>query len=308
MATMTLSPRISLISIAFGAGLPLLLLHPAEAARGYQSRACGLDMNRNGIIGECSNHAGGVATCPDCSVCNGQGGVTSPRDVDGDGQKEAEIYVACGSGTDNSSCGNPGSPCNTINFALNTRAPSLSGQKIVCFRGTCSSEDTIATGQNGISTAKRSWPAGVSASCNSNPYYTRSKAGNEVRDFRYPCNPTMLIGWDFNNNGDYPPHDTADTAVINGAGRVTLFDVPSNPGSAPMNYQEFAHFTFRDYGRDDLGATPGDQTVWNLTGNGGGPNGNSTNIYIHDLVDINGDRGNLFGNQQDIQFALWNTF
>jgi len=45
-----------------------------------------------------------------------------------------------------------------------------------------------------------------------------------------------------------------------------------------------------------------------LTGNGGGPNGNSTNIYIHDLVDINGDRGNLFGNQQDIQFALWNTF
>src|SRR5439155_10991253 len=83
MATTTLSPRISLISIAFGAGLPLLLLHPAEAARGYKSRACGLDMNRNGIVGECANHAGGFATCPDCSVCNGQGGVTSPRDVDG---------------------------------------------------------------------------------------------------------------------------------------------------------------------------------------------------------------------------------
>src|SRR5207249_8579106 len=199
MATMTLSPRISLISIAFGAGLPLLLLHPAEAAvvaRGYKSHACGLDMNRNGIIGECSNHAGGVATCPDCSVCNGQGGVTSPRDVDGDGQNEAEIYVACGSGTDNSSCGDPGSPCNTIDFALNTRAPALSGQKIVCFRGTCSSENAIGPGPDGLSTANGTWPSGVSASCNSNPYYTRPKdvSGNEVRDFRYACNPTMLIG------------------------------------------------------------------------------------------------------------------
>jgi hypothetical protein len=280
----------------------VLLASMAHAqTRGYTSRACGLDMNRNGIIGECSNHSS-IATCPDCMVCNGQGGVTSRRDVDGDGQTEAEIYVACGSGTDNATCGDPNAPCNTINFALNTRAPSLSGQKIVCFRGTCSSEDQIRTGPNGISTTNGSWPAGVSASCNTNPYYTRTKAGNEVRDFRYPCNPTMLIGWDFNNNGDYPPHDTADTAVINGAGKLGFLSVP-NSGS-PMNYQEFAHFTFRDYGRDDLGAPTGDQQVIDMSG----ADQSSTNVYFHDLEDINGDRGNSFANQADIQWAIWNTF
>src|SRR5437016_9820407 len=102
--TTTLSPRISLISIAFGAGLPLRLLHPAEAARGYQSRACGFDMNHNGIIGECRNHSpNGLGSpgddCPDCHVCDG---VT--KDPDGDGVNENIIYVDCKAGTDTSTC------------------------------------------------------------------------------------------------------------------------------------------------------------------------------------------------------------
>ena len=282
---MMLFPRSSLISIALGAALPLLLAHPAHpanAVRGYKSRACGLDMNHNGKIGECSNHAGGFATCPDCIVCNGQGGVTSPRDVDGDGLNEREIYVACGSGTDNGTCGDPGSPCNTINYALNTRAPSFSEQRIVCFRGTCSNEPSggMAPGPDG-----------------SNVMYTRTKLGNEVRNFNYPKDPTMVIGWDFNNNGDYPPHDTSDTAVVNGAGKVGFI-------SGTPNHTEFAHFTIRDYGRDDLGAAAGDQQVWNFSASSNGQPGNA---YLHDLENINILRGNTFADQADILVALWNV-
>ncbi len=48
---------------------PILLGTLYGQTRGYTARACGLDMNRNGIIGEAA----------DCNVCDG-----TTTDVDGD--------------------------------------------------------------------------------------------------------------------------------------------------------------------------------------------------------------------------------
>jgi len=112
----------------------------------------------------------------------------------------------------------------------------------------------------------------------------------------------MLIGWDFNNNGDYPPHDTADTAVINGAGKGTFMDV----GGTARSYKELAHFTLKDYGRDDLGGPSGATTIFEQSGG----DGSSSEVYYHDIEDINGFRGNSFSDVQggaDIHWSLWNT-
>ena len=80
MRTTTLSVRVVATWVAFVTA-STLWLSAAEAARGYQSRACGFDMNRNGVVGECANHASGrPSDCPDCHVCDGD-----TRDPDGDG-------------------------------------------------------------------------------------------------------------------------------------------------------------------------------------------------------------------------------
>ena len=43
--------------------IPIALCPSAAIARGYTARSCGLDMNRNGIVGEPS----------DCNVCDATG-------------------------------------------------------------------------------------------------------------------------------------------------------------------------------------------------------------------------------------------
>ncbi|MBV8199068.1 MAG: hypothetical protein JOZ15_00445, partial [Acidobacteria bacterium] len=79
---------------------------PAELARGYHARACGFDLNHNGIFGEAA----------DCNICNGTttdpGGASPPPNM---------IYVSCDTGADNTSCGSPENPCGSINYAWNNR-------------------------------------------------------------------------------------------------------------------------------------------------------------------------------------------
>src|SRR6185436_15174352 len=106
----------------------------AEAARGYQSRACGFDMNRNGVFGEAA----------DCNVCDG-----TTTDPDGDGVKEDLIYVNCGTGSNTTSCGSPSNPCKTIAYAWGTRAdgPGDGAEDIICFTGICKTEENVVPGR-----------------------------------------------------------------------------------------------------------------------------------------------------------------
>ena len=68
-------------------------------------------------------------------------------------------------------------------------------EDIICFTGTCKSDQHIQL------------PSGLST------HYTRAASGNEVRDFEYPRNPMMIVGWDTDNDGKYPPFDSDDTSV-----------------------------------------------------------------------------------------------
>jgi hypothetical protein len=224
---------------------------PASSpSRGYRPRACGFDMNRNGIFGEAA----------DCHVCDG-----STLDPDHDGVVEHQIYVSCQTGTDSAACGSPGNPCRTIGFAWSRRvSPAASaGEDIVCFRGVCH-EDSIAPGASGK-------PG----------FYVKPRAGTEARDWQLPKNPTMLVGWDYNHNGQYPPFDTADVAVLDGAGLERAIALNAD---TPRSYLELAHFTVRDYGRGSQAANTGFISF-------GGAAGMSSHIYIHDLSLSNVNQG-----------------
>ena len=223
------------------------LISPAEASsvtpRGYASRACGFDMDDDLIYGEPND---------DCNVCDG---VTT--DPDGDGIAEDLFYVDCQTGTDNGSCGSPGSPCRTINHALNNRAdgPGGGAEDIVCFRGTCSQEPaSMVLTVSGLAGTK-----------------SRPKSGSEVRDFVYPSNPVMVVGWDSDNDRKYPPFDTGDTAVISANGDKGLLL------NLSQNYVEFAHFSTQGYGQNPTGS--GGQVMFDHDP----PSSGANYFYFHDL-------------------------
>src|SRR5580693_7406691 len=71
------------------------------AARGYNARACGFDLNHNGIFGEPA----------DCHLCDG-----TTTDPYGDGNPPNLVYVSCQTGADGPSCGSPGNPCASIQY------------------------------------------------------------------------------------------------------------------------------------------------------------------------------------------------
>ena len=211
---------------------------PAFAARGYAARACGLDLNKNGIVGEAA----------DCTVC--RGGATN-ADVDGNGVADRQVYVSCGNGQNNTSCGAPNAPCNTIQYALsgsNTgfagriQAPAANQIQAVCFQGTCNEELNLT--QDGA--------AGT---------FTRPATGSEAQNFEVPRFPFMIVGWDTDNDGKYPPCDTASSGCSGGNGgnalavldgnSPTIRDIVFDGGRSRL---EMAHFAVRDYGHRDCGS------------------------------------------------------
>jgi len=192
---------------------PILLGTLYGQTRGYTARACGLDMNRNGIIGEAA----------DCNVCDG-----TTTDVDGDGQIEDLYYVDSVSGTDNGSCGASSSPCMTISYTIDNRVdgPGTGQEDIVCIQGTFTENiDNLKSGIAG--------------------FYTINATGSQATNFQYPDNPFMIVGWDTDNDGSYPPFDTDETAVIDGSsvGSTAAFSNGTNSDS----YWELAHFTVQDF-------------------------------------------------------------
>lgn len=235
--------------------LPLVLSAPAPLLAapepGYQPRACGFDMNRNGIFGEPA----------DCRVCDG-----TTTDPDGDGVAEDLIYIDCGSGVDNATCGAPNAPCRSIRYAYANRVdgPADGAEDILCFRGTCTGENMISPPFGGVT-----------------GFYTVPASGSETRGWRYPRNPTMLVGWDRDGDGAYPPFDTDDVAVIDGtAGGTRLFRI-----NVAADDFEMGHFKVVNFGRFTTAEDTG-FLAW-------GPNGGLVERhFFHDieLISINQDR------------------
>ncbi|MEM1206503.1 MAG: hypothetical protein AAGN66_24935 [Acidobacteriota bacterium] len=250
-----MSPLLSTLRLSALAGLLLapvaLEAQDPRPPRGYQARACGFDMDRDGVWSEPE----------DCQVCDG---VT--LDPDHDGQNEDLIYIDCDAGADVAVCGGAGSPCRTLDYAWNQRAdgPADGAEDILCFRGVCRTESFVGSTHGGV--------PGI---------YRVPASGSQVRDWEYPSDPTMLVGWDSDRDGAYPPVDTDDVAVVdgrNGLERAFKFDHPSD-------YLEMAHFTVQDYGRF---TTAGDTGFIGFGTHGG----ILSHLFIHDLdlLRINMDR------------------
>jgi hypothetical protein len=227
-------------------------------------------LNDNGVLGEPA----------DCGICDASmaGGLISggTADPDGDGVAEDLIYVDCDGGSDQIDCGAPGKPpCATLTYALSTRVDGAGdgAEDIVCFRGTCSEPADLTPATSGVP-GHRVKPA----------------SGSEEWDFQFPTNPAMLVGWDTDGDGSYPPFDPDDTAVMHGDpdeidndnGVTRAFRL--NDG-IDNSYFEMAHFTVKDYGRDDT--DPHDAGFMKLnTGR------SSSHLYLHDLrlLNINRDQ------------------
>ncbi len=248
-------------SFGFACLLAAFQLAPAVASpgvRGYQPRACGFDLNHNGVPGEAA----------DCHLCDGV--TTNPY---GDNDPPNLIYVSCQTGADNSTCGSPASPCASIGYAWNNRIGPASSPAadIICFRGTCH-EDGIMPGASG-----------------KGGFYTVPASGSQAISWQLPLHPTMLVGWDYNQNGQYPPYDTQDVAVLEGTGLAQALLLNGNQINSDV---ELAHFTVSNYG---TGVNANPTGFVELSD---GAAGTSHHLYLHDIAiqDVNQGKGLDSGN------------
>ncbi|MGD8240299.1 MAG: hypothetical protein PVH68_17220, partial [Armatimonadota bacterium] len=185
---------------------PFLHTYVREQQKGYHARPCGFDMDRNGVVG-------GEA---DGEVGNGR-----TADPDGDGVNEDLLYVDAVGGSDEAGNGTPKAPYRTIGRALaSADGPGDRAEDIVCISGVF--HETITIPHGGV-------------------------PGHYERDgFQFPRDPFMIIGWDKDGDGQYPPFDTDDVAVLDGRTSlpVAIDTIPEQHNS----YLEIAHLTIRDYG------------------------------------------------------------
>lgn len=210
-------------------------------APGYVARPCGLDMNRDGVTGDPA----------DAKVANGQ-----TTDPDGDNVNEDLIYVDARRGSDERGDGSPIQPYMTIQKALDACDGSGDGaEDIICICGVF--HEAITIKQGGI-------PG----------HYQRS-------GFQYPKNPLMIIGWDRDGDGQYPPYDEDDVAVLDGS-RPGRLNRPLAISNRPGNHShiEIAHLTIRNYGHD--APRQGDDVIRGAFAPAGG--GIVNHIYLHDVA------------------------
>jgi hypothetical protein len=259
-STAAVSSATAIARLAVTSALLLLLVGPtvvqAQQTRGYVPRACGFDLDDDGVIGERQD---------DCRICDaGLDGnnrvIAGTLDPDGDGVNEDMIYVACGNkGIDQVNCGTDGNrPCKTLDYAFNVArdGPADGQEDIVCFTGICA-VDTLDPGDRGLKTVK-----------------VKPRSGNEERDWEFPSNPAMLVGWDRDQDHAYPPYDVDDTAVLNG-GAPNDFDHAIVFGNKSNSYFELAHFSAIDYGRNPSSADAGFVLMSQAQP--------SSHVYMHDL-------------------------
>ena len=104
---------------------------PALDRVGYARRACGFDLDGNGVPGEPQ----------DCRVCDGR-----TKDVDGNGVEDRLLYVDCDSAA--AGDGSPARPFAAIAEAMDVlEAPSVDSIQGVCFRGRC--RESVTPSQSG---------------------------------------------------------------------------------------------------------------------------------------------------------------
>ena len=203
----------------------------AQRGKGYQARPCGFDMNHNGILGEEADRLGGDGRT---------------ADPDGDGVDEYFLYVDSELGTDETGDGSSDRPFRTIQKALDTAdGPEDGAEDVICISGTF--HETLVMHHGGV-------------------------AGHYVRDgFQFPQNPTMIVGWDKDGDGDYPPYDKDDTAVLDGE-RTLRWAIDNR---RKLSHVEIAHLTVKNYGyqEDNCGAFK--LFRWG--------NGSQSHIYVHDV-------------------------
>lgn len=185
-----------------------------DTSQGYVARACGLDADNDGFIGEGE----------DCNYCDG-----TTIDPDHDGIYETIIYVDGTSGNDGTGDGSASNPYKTLDYVGDnvTDGPTNGAEEIICLKGTANEQD-ITVDAEGIAST-----------------YTITASGTEQQDWLYPKDPGMLIGWDADDDQSYPPYDTDDTAIIDGTGFTTdPVDILLYNDDLTNNYGEFAHLTF----------------------------------------------------------------
>ena len=181
---------------------------------GYTARANGMDLDDDFDYGEF-----GVDDLACDSATNLSAGPIA-EDVDGDAVNEAQIYIRPGVGTDNASCGgtstsSSGGACATLQYAIDNRMNTQTGEDYFCIY---TGDGTNAVEQ--IKIGNIDGDAGTK---------TRTAVGLEQVNYQYPSNPHVIMGADWDNDGNYPPYDTDDHAIFDGndnsyGGQITLQD------------------------------------------------------------------------------------
>ncbi|MGB2692389.1 MAG: hypothetical protein WBC96_07835, partial [Thermodesulfobacteriota bacterium] len=250
---------------------PIIEPNDHAAPRGYQARGCGFDMDDDFIYGEPAD---------DCNV--GDGVTTDP---DGDGVDENLIYVDCQNGSDSVGNGSPGTPYATLDHALSQANGSSGGvEDIIAFTGVCS-PNNITISQSGVPGIK-----------------IRPKSGSEERDFEYARNPLMIIGWDKDNDGQYPPFDTDDVSELYGGPPNCLAQALKTSKVVPVSYLEVAHFTVREYGTCE----PMD-TASGFMSHTGPLDQVYSHHYFHDLSIVDVNKAEINGESGTIIHALFSA-
>lgn len=184
----------------------------AVAGAGYQPRACGFDLDDDGVAGEPE----------DCRVCDG-----ATADPDGDGVDEDLIYLDASAGKDQRGCGSPQNPCATVLYAMTqiVDGPGDGAEDILCLHGIFK-EETLKPAYAGL--------AGK---------VVIAARGSQQHAFERSKDPAMIAGWDKDGDHQYPPFDKDDLAVLDGAGRARALQLDSRNDDF-----EVAHLTFTGYG------------------------------------------------------------
>ncbi len=234
--------------------------------RGYLARACGFDFDHDGVLGE----------DPDDMPWKNVTASTS-MDIDGDGTNEDIIYVDSYDGDDSNGDGSPNNPYQTIQKAFDMAdGPGDGAEDIICIYGTF--HEAVTLTQSGVS-----------------GYYTRD-------DFQFPTNPFMLIGWDKDGDGEFPPYDTDDEAVLDGNYDFDVaFDGDRQSGISAKSYLEFAHLSVREFGKTSGGI----RGAFHFRGSGP-ENSYQTHINVHD-VEMYGINKNQLKYNDAISFRMWRT-
>ena len=278
--------------------LPSAVFAYSQETRGYVEQACGLDMDRDGTFGEVA----------DCTVCDGNvstGDFTV--DPDGDTTEEDINFIDSSVGVDDVNCGAPDDSCATIayvlagsnsSYAKYANGPGDGAEDILCIAGTFNEAVDIG-GLDGVG--------------GDTGYYTYTAEENHSWDFRLPDNPLMIVGWDQDGDGSYPPFDTDDTAIIEGGTptdykvAITVDDGASD--SYAMNI-ELAHFTIQNFCTHTESGDWADETCGMFKGNNvltpdADGNDYSYHHFYHDIAGLNNNKGHPCGSGTQWLFNLW---